>query len=391
MSINHSEFIKLVGNKRFVKFINNTYNHHGFVYKLGENKDTNNFKPFGSCAGGGLYFTTYENASYWSHFGIIFADIKLCDDDDAEFYIEPCGTKYKTNKFIVDKMVNLDLQDDQQYSLDICKIAIMQSWKIFHKINYYSLCDKNSGANNEYMSYNNAIVNNDANILHSVDNLLKNEFEINNIDDKFLSLSMFVSFQDNVCIAGGFPTILYHEKNLDDFPDSDIDIFIMNTNSENNKQTLDEIITLLDCTWKIKSIEINSERKIKKKCGVFDILCFDFPRKIQIILTMDSNIAMLLSRFDASYCKCCIYKNDTYITPDAKITKETGYTCFYTGNPLLSRMKKAQKIGLNVLNYNQYDKYTDYSNNAKIMASITKEDVLEIADSVSSWNGYNLV
>ena len=34
--------------------------HFGFKYKDGYNEDTNEFLPFGSCGGGGLYFSEFD-------------------------------------------------------------------------------------------------------------------------------------------------------------------------------------------------------------------------------------------------------------------------------------------------------------------------------------------
>lgn len=47
--------------KIFFKLTNKNENHYGYRYKDGYNFDSNEFKPFGDCSGGGLYFCDFDN------------------------------------------------------------------------------------------------------------------------------------------------------------------------------------------------------------------------------------------------------------------------------------------------------------------------------------------
>jgi hypothetical protein len=129
MKLSYYQFIKNISakdkDKTFIKFINYDKKHHNFTYKLGLNEDFLPFNPNGSCESGGLYFTNLQNADLWMHYGDILAYIKLCDD--ALYYIEPCQTKFKTNKFIITKFVDLSLENETNQTDEICKLAVKKN------------------------------------------------------------------------------------------------------------------------------------------------------------------------------------------------------------------------------------------------------------------------
>lgn len=353
MALTYEQFIAKVGDKnQFVKFINKNNNHFGFSYKIGLNQDTNKFNPTGSCRGGGLYFTNYQNAENWMHYGIILAPVILCKD--AQYYIEPCGTKYKTDKFYIEEFIDLDLNliENKQPNFNICRIALIKNWKIFSKLNYYALISGNNNPLPENVKiYNTAISQNNEEILHSVNKLYKNDFSFYIENENMIPFYNYIGSNDNMCIAGGYPTLHYLNKNLSDYPNSDIDVFILKTNNhndnnDNQKITIQKFLIFLNDTYMISSIKGDS----KSKCSIFDVVCLNFSRKIQIICTNYSNIAVLLNSFDSSHCKCCFYMNNTYVTPDAKLTKNTGYTCFYSYYPSPKRIEKVHKLRIDVLN-----------------------------------------
>jgi hypothetical protein len=133
MSLKFSEFIsKFPHNTKFVKLLNNEKKHYDFQYKIGLNEDTIQFNPKGTCLPGGLYFTTYEHIEKFIGLGMNRATIQLCED--ALFYCDPEGFKWKTNKFIITKIEQTCKLAVQQcgYALkyvkkqteDICKLAI---------------------------------------------------------------------------------------------------------------------------------------------------------------------------------------------------------------------------------------------------------------------------
>lgn len=116
MSLTYTEFIEKVGNNEFVKCLNNELTHFGFLYKIGLNEDHIPFNPSGSCNSGGLYFTTNDNIKDFVSFGLNIGLIELCNA--AQFYIDPEGKKFKTNKFIIKEIKQTE---------DICKLAVQQN------------------------------------------------------------------------------------------------------------------------------------------------------------------------------------------------------------------------------------------------------------------------
>jgi hypothetical protein len=117
MSLTYDQFIKKVGKTEFRKCLNNELTHWNFQYKIGLNEDCLPFKPTGSCNPGGLYFTTAEYINDFLDYGLNIAVIELCTD--AEFYIDPEGIKFKTNKFIIKEIL--------PQTEELCKLAIRQN------------------------------------------------------------------------------------------------------------------------------------------------------------------------------------------------------------------------------------------------------------------------
>jgi hypothetical protein len=109
MSLTYTEFIKKVGYSEFVKCLNNKYN-------IGLNEDKNSLNPFNSCKRCGLYFTTKEHVNKFLEYGLNIALLELCED--AEFYIEQYGTKFKTNKFIIKEIL--------PQTEELCMLAVKQ-------------------------------------------------------------------------------------------------------------------------------------------------------------------------------------------------------------------------------------------------------------------------
>ena len=117
MSLTYNRFIEIVGNQQFQKCLNNELTHYTFQYKIGLNVDTIPFNPSGYCKPGGLYFTTTKYINEFFDFGLNIALIELCED--AQFYIEPNGTKFKTNKFIIKEIL--------PQTEELCVLAIQQN------------------------------------------------------------------------------------------------------------------------------------------------------------------------------------------------------------------------------------------------------------------------
>jgi len=60
--------------------------HFGYIFKYGENVDTKEFSPCGTCSAGGLYFTLERMIENYYTYGQIIVEITV--DDDARVWIE---------------------------------------------------------------------------------------------------------------------------------------------------------------------------------------------------------------------------------------------------------------------------------------------------------------
>ncbi len=87
-----NRYPKLVTNEPTIWF-KFTYSHNisnSFKYKLGFNADTQNFKPFGSCNGGGLYFCKLEDIYQFKQYGKYLTPIIV--PAGIPVYAEPVGS-----------------------------------------------------------------------------------------------------------------------------------------------------------------------------------------------------------------------------------------------------------------------------------------------------------
>ena len=80
--------------------------------------------------GGGLYFTDDINYKKWIGYGSIIAIIKLLPD--AEYYMEPCGTKYKASKFEVTQFININSINinDYVHNITLLKMLFIYNFKL---------------------------------------------------------------------------------------------------------------------------------------------------------------------------------------------------------------------------------------------------------------------
>ena len=101
----------------FIKFLNKENGKYvslrNFEYKLGENIDSRKFNPFGSCEGGGLYYTKVENSHKYLKYGDHIAIIEI--PRDAKTYVDPCGTKFKADKIIIKNFMPISEFIESQY------------------------------------------------------------------------------------------------------------------------------------------------------------------------------------------------------------------------------------------------------------------------------------
>lgn len=98
----------IYGKKIYFKLLNVNETHFGFKYKDGLNVDTTEFLPYGSCSGGGLYFSEFDKIHKWAQISYYGKDNlhfirKVTIPDDAKVFVEE--NKFKADKFILDKRI----------------------------------------------------------------------------------------------------------------------------------------------------------------------------------------------------------------------------------------------------------------------------------------------
>lgn len=129
----------------YYKVVNYDLVHNDFTYCIGLNQDTEPFNPTGSCEPGGLYFTDLDNLGSFYNYGDMIAVIKLCED--SKVYQDPEGDKWKTDKFIIERIESMDgywtnekfclsavkkngwgLEYVENQTEEICLIAVKQNY-----------------------------------------------------------------------------------------------------------------------------------------------------------------------------------------------------------------------------------------------------------------------
>ena len=153
---------------------------------------------------------------------------------------------------------------------------------------------------------------------------------------------------------------MYYNKNLADYPDSDIDIFIIGSDSV---ETSKAILHFINKTYKAE---------FSKDETVIDIKIKGYSRSIQIIVTQYQNINKLLYNFDAGYIKCALYLGVTYITFDAKYSMEKNMTHlkYFKHN----RINKTLKKEIQIYNYNHSTILTNNMTTNKVCKKYYKCD-----------------
>jgi hypothetical protein len=185
------------------------------------------------------------------------------------------------------------------------------------------------------------------NILNNDEYLVKNAFEFNDLEQPELR-TLFKYFKNipEIFVAGGYPTLQFLNKNLNEFPNSDIDVFILN-NKNNISDIVKELVDFLDTNFGIS--EIYSYTDVQ--AGVFSIKCNKLKRTVQIIGTQSNSISEIFNSFDSSHCKCGVYLGETYVTFDALYAKKTNTAMFYRKYPKEKRIYKAFGLGLKIFGY----------------------------------------
>jgi len=216
---------------------------------------------------------------------------------------------------------------------------------------------------------NNVVLHNN-NFLIKEDNL--------NYPEQTKELFEIICSNKYMCIAGGFPTQLY----LNRVPNikSDIDIYILGGLAEEKykEEIIEYIKTNLCCKEEYKSnlvyhkgynmiheftdllISLDKIYKIKKcthfgsynRSCIFNFIFEKLDYEVQFIFTTRTSPIEIVSNFDNSHNRCCIYKNKLYATPDAEISKKTMTSYFYI-DTTIKRYKKAINLGYKIYNFDE--------------------------------------
>jgi hypothetical protein len=213
-----------------------------------------------------------------------------------------------------------------------------------------------------------ALQHKDMFILRNNAHLIKNAFRFNDCESESLKkLFDYLKNSPHLCVAGGYPTLQYLEKNLSDFQESDIDIFLLGLRDKEilenddcsgyNKEAkhyfnyfVKEFVNFLDDQFTIDKITSYTDME----ACVFNIHCKKLSRTIQLISTKYDTVAELLNTFDLTHCKCALYLGDTYVTPDAEYAKRYNTTfCLHTYYKP-KRLNKAYNLGLTIYGMHNY-------------------------------------
>jgi hypothetical protein len=199
----------------------------------------------------------------------------------------------------------------------------------------------------DYIYYRHAM---DNKTLKDLGYFIKNSFGLPIFSSKALNnLFYYISTQESLFVAGGFPTQLY--MNRTPKKTSDIDIYVLgglkHKYTENDymfqRKNLTDVHNLLDFIY----TNYSNIRTLHVGSNVYTITVQEFTHPIQIILTTYSSPAEVLSSFDNSHNRCGIYKDTTYIGMDTMLSHHKKITYFYTPAKV-SRYIKAMELGFHV-------------------------------------------
>lgn len=171
--------------------------------------------------------------------------------------------------------------------------------------------------------------------------LIADSFKWIDESPNFNQIINYVRSDDNLCIAGGYTTLMFFNKNLNNFPDSDVDIFIMNVSAD-PVETFKKLHQFI--------IQTYPDAKYNQIISVFDIKIESINRTIQIILTDLRSPVHVLSSFDFSHNKSCYYLGRTYCLPDAQQSLSLKKTYYYAKQIRIQRLIKVNKLGLTISN-----------------------------------------
>lgn len=155
--------------------------------------------------------------------------------------------------------------------------------------------------------------------------------------------------EPNICIAGGYPTLLFLGKDTQDFS-GDIDIYIFRSTNHDMIDTLQRFTNIIQREYGIKHIDKIGPSECHSVFNIYTCL----PRPIQIIGTCDTSLSEIIRQFDASHNRCAWYMGHTYVTYDALYAKERMMTYFIKNHYNHKRLNKAHQLGFEIFQYPDY-------------------------------------
>jgi len=201
---------------------------------------------------------------------------------------------------------------------------------------------------------------------------VKNAFIFNDSEYPILKkIFDYISKIDHMMISGGYTSLQFHEKNLNDFPNSDIDVYIFKNETSHqerlcifekflnylkNEFIIEDITSCCFNDPKSDSIDDSHELDPRKKyhyCPIYNIKIKDLPRIIQIIGIDSGSIQEIMDSYDSSYCQTAVYCGVTYVSRSAMICKKTNTNTYYKSYPYDTRVEKSEKYGFKNINYSK--------------------------------------
>lgn len=171
--------------------------------------------------------------------------------------------------------------------------------------------------------------------------LVPDTFDWVNENDQIKKLVNYVCTNPNLCIAGGYPTLMFFNKDLNLNFTSDIDIYIL----KHNKKSIE---TLTDLFNNIFIMYGKIEYHIPASSSIINIKIDKIDRVVQIIFTKQQSPMHILSTYDNSHNRLCYYLGQTYATLDAIQTKQSLASTSYILKMNLIRIKKTYDLGLKI-------------------------------------------
>jgi hypothetical protein len=372
-----SSFYKKYPNDIFITFFK-----YGYREGLNELREKQ-FELWGEIYSDGFEFTNIINANNKTYGKICYVKIP----NDAYVYIDNNSfTSFRTNKIEIIKIFDthhdfvefayrnllVKSDNDTESLVNFCYSALnflpedkINSKLILNSIGNYLQREENDPVCNviEMFLHDkkedivwNALKDNNRDILKSNYLLLKDNFKLS-VETEIEQLFEFVKDKPEYCIGGGYIAIQYYEQDFWQYPDSDIDVYILQKNNDTRKfrKNVEDMIVFLNSTYGIEKITSKTKCSTCSKTSVIDIKLLRFHRSIQLIGYASDSIAQLMNNTDTSHSKCCYWNGHTYITYDTKYTKETGVAYFYYNFHQISRLNKVRKLGLRIYHKPSYE------------------------------------